>query len=196
DELFYLVTEYVNGQNLEQVIREFGPLNEYHAALIGYYVGRAIREMARLNIVHRDLNPKNIMLTTEGEVKVVDFGLAKTVAAATFSTEEQFQATPHYVAPEYIMNEEVSVKTDIYSLAATLYVVLTDQYPFPGENAEDVLQAHLNHTPTPLRELLPDISEEFSELIARCLLPDPAQRPDLDFFLGIMKRSFNNGEDG
>ncbi len=189
---YFIVTEYVDGETLSDALEQFGAISEMNAALIGYYVGLAIQHMANTKIVHRDLNPKNIMLTSDGDVKVIDFGLAKTVQAATLSTEDQLHGTPFYLAPEYIQDEEVSPKTDIYSLAVTLYYALTGEFPFPGETAAEVVQAHLEHTPLSLSVVIPEINPRFSELIDQSLARDPVDRPSVSAFVAIMKETFES----
>ena len=163
---YFLVTEYVNGTTLEDVHAEHGILSEYQAALVGYYVGSAINHMSHASIVHRDLSPRNIMLTHDGDVKVIDFGLAKTHMAATLNTEDQFQGTPYFISPEQILGEDVGTAADLYSLAVTIYFMLTGNFPFDGEDAHAVVEAHLNDIPLPLLDYIPDLDPEFSEMIS------------------------------
>jgi DNA-binding response OmpR family regulator len=190
---YFLVTEFVDGTTLEDVMANHGTLSEVQAALVGYYVGNALNHMSRASIVHRDLGPRNIMLTHEGDVKVIDFGLAKTHMAATLSTDDLFQGTPYYIAPEHILGEDVDTKTDLYSLAITIYFMLTGKFPFDGKDAQEVLEAHMSSTPVPLIELAPDLDEGFSEIISQSFERSPEDRPELPDFIRIMKAIIDAG---
>src|SRR6266496_3948469 len=137
----YYAMELVEGETLETRVRRDGPLKSQPALEIAIQITRALMAAAAHDLIHRDLKPGNIMLTTESEVKVIDFGLAKAVADAGGEmdiTHGEFVGTPNFASPEQFESGPVDVRSDIYSLGATLWFALTGKTPFAGRNLEEI----------------------------------------------------------
>ena len=185
---FYAM-ELVEGETLESRVRRSGPLNPKLVVEIATQIAHALTAAAAQGLIHRDLKPGNIMLkagnagVTEVEVKIIDFGLAKAVADAAGEmdiTHGEFVGTPNFASPEQFESEPVDVRSDIYSLGATLWFALTGKTPFAGRNIEDIRRAQklaalpteqlkAAHVPAPLRSLLKSM-----------LALEPASRPGVD----------------
>src|ERR1700686_359175 len=157
DSYFY-VMEYIDGETLETRVKRNGPLEPVEALNIALQVARALAVAAKQQLVHRDLKPTNLMLVDqEGEliVKVIDFGLAKVAKDAGEDsgtlTMGGFVGTPHFASPEQVEEGDVDVRSDIYSLGATLYFVLTGQSPFSGSIGQ-IMSQHL-YKPLPMQPL-------------------------------------------
>jgi eukaryotic-like serine/threonine-protein kinase len=180
----YLIMEYVRGQDLGRIIDRDGPLPWARAAPLFVQICGALAEAHSLGIVHRDLKPENVLVTrtTGGRdfAKVLDFGLAKIggrdqpPAQATDRTE--IVGTPYFMSPEQIRGDDVDARSDLYSLGALMYKVLTGDPPFTAKTAVGVLTKHLTaELPAPSTRL-PMIDERVDEIVLRALAKDPDQR--------------------
>ncbi len=207
--LLFLVMEYVEGSDLESLVRRQGPLPISLACEMMRQAARALNYAAERGMVHRDVKPANLLIPRGGEtpgpsgqppalVKVVDFGLARlhrSAAGASFAsqTENRFLGTPDYVSPEQVRNPSaVDVRSDLYSLGCTFYYALTGRKPFRGETVFEVVVKHLEEEPIPLEALRPEIPAGVSAVIHRLMAKDPARRfqtpavliEELDFLCG------------
>jgi len=171
-----LVLELLEGQTLADRLRHRGPLPPLEAARIAAAAADGLDAAHRVGIVHRDVKPSNIMLTPGGDVKVMDFGIAAAWDAHS-TTGRQLLATASYVAPERIAGGRASPAGDIYSLGTVLYEMLTGQPPFVAETAEQLLRAHLEAPPRPVRALAPWVPSGIAAACDAALAKDPAQRP-------------------
>jgi TPR repeat protein/predicted Ser/Thr protein kinase len=181
-EIFYAM-EFVEGITLDQEVREHSRLAPSKALEIALQVCRALAALHRQGLVHRDIKPSNIMLIEAGEdelrVKLVDFGLAKFLAgnftspALAQASAAGFHGTPYYASPEQINGQEVDIRSDIYSLGATIFTALSGHVPFSGSFAQ-VLSQHLTKPP-PLEALL-ELPPDIRALVGRMLAKDPADR--------------------
>ena len=181
-EIFYAM-EFVEGITLDQEIREHSRLAPSKALEITLQVCRALAALHRQGLVHRDIKPSNIMLIEAGEdelrVKLVDFGLAKFLAgnftspALAQASAAGFHGTPYYASPEQINGQEVDIRSDIYSLGATIFTALSGHVPFSGSFAQ-VLSQHLTKPP-PLEALL-ELPPDIRALVGRMLAKNPADR--------------------
>ncbi len=179
----YLVMDHVEGSTLAQALREQGPLPVPRAVDLLAQIAGTVAAAHDAGVVHRDLKPDNVMLTpAEGggeQVKILDFGLAKVLSSDTaeLTTKGSFHGTPEYLSPEIIDGGEVDHRTDIYSLGALAYEMLTGEVPFPGSLIQ-VLKAHLTRVPPPPSAAASrdDIPGALDELVLRCLAKDPQQR--------------------
>jgi TolB-like protein len=183
--IHFLTMELIEGRSLKQVIAE-GPLPIARVIEIGGALADALAAAHEKGIVHRDLKPANVMITAEGRVKVLDFGLAKATlapeAADTSATvSDQTRAgvilgTPAYMSPEQIAGRVVDARTDIFSLGIVLYEMTSGLLPFAGTTAAQMTAAILCDAPQPLRELRDDAPEELGGLIHRCLEKGASER--------------------
>ncbi|MGH9586028.1 MAG: protein kinase domain-containing protein [Acidobacteriaceae bacterium] len=174
----YIVMECVQGQSLRAALdaKAFSPVE---ATRITMQIAEALEEAHEQGVVHRDLKPANVMLTPKGNVKVLDFGVAKLLAGDGLqsSTETtRLIGTPLYMSPEQALGKAVDRRTDLWSLGALYYELLTGQPPFRGESGMAVLHAIIAEPFPPLRRVRPDLPEEIGPIVNRALQKDPARR--------------------
>ena len=178
----YIVMEYVEGHSISQLLKN-GPLPEAQAVFIIRETAKALAYAAESGIVHRDIKPANIMITTDGHVKLADLGIAKCSDASgersnTLTMEGTMMGTPAYASPEQCRDaRSVDTRTDIYSLGATLYEMLTGQSAFSGTNAFDIMAKVIRTNPVPVLQLNPEITPELAALVEKMMQKDPANRP-------------------
>jgi serine/threonine-protein kinase len=197
DDIYYMAMEYLEGHTLHRAIRE-GFFPEERAAHIARQICRALREAHSLGVIHRDLKPANIFLVEHGDetdfVKVLDFGLVKNVSgdkAEDLTQTGLFMGSPKYMAPEQIRGDRVDARTDIYALGIILYEMITGKVPFDRPNSVNILMAHVNEEPPPMRQMNPAIaiSPQMEDAVARCMAKDPDQRfRSMDEVLAALKR--------
>ncbi len=183
DGVDFLVMEHVPGSSLAEKLAA-GPLSEKEALRLGAQVAAALDEAHSQRIVHRDLKPGNIVLTFRGDVKVLDFGLAKLLqpAEGDAATAESFAETRAgagtlpYMAPEQLRGEPVDARTDIHALGAVLYEMSTGRRPFPETQGPRLIDAILHSAPASPGRLQPQLSAELERIILKCLEKDPERR--------------------
>lgn len=166
--------EFLKGRTLKDIVAESGPMAPEVAANIACQACSALGRTAEDKLVHRDIKPANIMLDENGDVKIVDFGLAG--ASASFMKGGAFSGTPQYAAPEQIKLEELSPAADQYSLGATLFYCLTGEAPFTGKKMQDVLDQHVHQpvrVPSTVNTALP---RSVDRVLLRMMEKDPAKR--------------------
>lgn len=180
----YIVMELMPGSTLDDLIHERGPLSIEEAVTKILDVIDGLSEAHRLGLVHRDVKPSNCFLEADGHVKVGDFGLAKSlVADAGLTRTGTFLGTPLYAAPEQIKREQVDAQSDVYSVAATLYFLLTGRAPHQTGDTMATLARIVSDDPPPPRTLRPDLPRGLDRLILRGLERDRRRRiRDLDEF--------------
>ena len=177
DGYHYFVMEFVDGPSVQKLLKERGRLSEGEALKITSQVARALDHASEMGIVHRDIKPDNILLTKDGMAKLSDLGLAKEVVDSSLTLVGVQLGTPLYMAPEQARGEaSVDSRSDIYSLGATLYHMVTGQPPFQGETAAVVITKHLQaQVPSP-REKAPYLSDGICHIIEKMLAKDQADR--------------------
>lgn len=173
----FIVMEYVEGTNLRQLASE-GRLSQTEACRVVDSVLTALEYSHRAGIVHRDIKPANIMITTDGQVKVMDFGIARAVSE-TSSTLQQTTAvlgTAAYFSPEQAKGDTVDARTDLYSTGVLLYELLTGNVPFQGDTAVSVAYQHVSERPTPPSERDSSVTPELERVVLHSLAKDRARR--------------------
>jgi serine/threonine-protein kinase len=175
---WFLVMEYVDGETLADRIKRKRRLSEGEAIEIARQAARGLREAHAKGFIHRDIKPRNLMIDRKDVVKVADLGLARAASDAKADSAEKGKVfgTPYYISPEQIRAQAVSPATDIYSLGATLYQMVTGRVPFEGKNPTQVMQQHLRSRPTAPDQLNPNISGNLSSVIEIMLSKDPSER--------------------
>lgn len=169
----FMVTEYVEGRNLDRWLRKQGRLEQSVIISIGAQLAAGLDYMHKKGMIHRDLKPGNVILKDDGAIKVIDFGLARSLDEISIRGT-QVRGTPAYMAPEQIRGEVLTPRTDLYQLGITLYELLSGQLPFPSG---DMAYAHVHKTPPAIDELVPGVLPELAIMIHRCLKKNPSERP-------------------
>ncbi len=173
----YLVTEYVPGTDLRRLVRQQGPLTVGQAAGIVHQAALGLQYAHDLGLVHRDVKPGNILVTPGGRAKVSDVGLAAWMGTSDDPQAGRIVGTADYLSPEQIRNPRtIGPASDIYSLGCTLYYAVTGKVPYPGGDVRSKCRRHLEDTPLNPRNLVPDLDEDFVDLIGEMLDKDPRRR--------------------
>jgi serine/threonine-protein kinase len=173
----YIVFEYVDGENLKQMVERTGPLPARRAVELGIEMAEALAFAHQHGLVHRDVKPQNVLLTPDGEARVTDFGIARSLDVEHGVTQTgTVLGTSNYLSPEQASGKPVTPATDVYSLGVVMFELLTAELPFPGETFVAVAMKHINDPPPDLRELRPDVPLRLVAAIERALEKDPARR--------------------
>jgi serine/threonine-protein kinase len=173
----YIVFENVEGENLKELVVRSGPLPVRRALELALAVAHGLAFAHDQGLVHRDVKPQNVLLSREGEVKVTDFGIARSLHMDHGVTQTgTVLGTGEYLAPEQASGKKVSPATDVYSLGVVLWELLAGDVPFSGENFVAVALRHVNEPPPHLRERRPDVSPRLDAAVERAMAKDPARR--------------------
>jgi serine/threonine protein kinase/Tfp pilus assembly protein PilF len=165
----YITMEYVRGEDLKKLIRKIGRLSPAQVLPIARQVCEGLSEAHREGIVHRDLKPQNIMVNEEGDARIMDFGIARSVERKGITGAGVMIGTPEYMSPEQVEGKDVDQRSDIYSLGVILYEMVTGQVPFEGDTIFAVGVKHKSEEPQNPKEINPQIPEDLSRVILRCL---------------------------
>src|SRR3984957_6483500 len=183
--IHFLTMQLVEGQTLDQLIGAGGLPLEQIVEIAGA-LGDALAAAHEKGIVHRDLKPANVMVTSQGRVKVLDFGLAKDLRGsnlgdATMTSDSRTQVgvvmgTPAYMSPEQTSGRPLDHRTDIFSLGVLLHEMATGHRPFEGNSSAELVSAILRDTPPPVTDLRPSLPGDLARIVRRCLEKDPRHR--------------------
>lgn len=171
----FIVMAYYEGETLDRVLRQ-GPLDISRALSIAIQIGRGLAAAHEELIVHRDIKPANLMLTRDDTVKILDFGIAALQGDPDHNRQTTAYGTPAYMSPEQIRGEAVDRRTDIWSLGAVLYEMVSGQRAFDGDKASDIVNAVLHDRPRPASEIRPGIPARIDAIIAKALTREMRQR--------------------
>ena len=177
DGLLYLSMEYFAGQTLGELLSSRGPLGKMDIREILGQICDGLGAAHQAGVIHRDLKPQNVLVNDQKQVKLIDFGLAKTAFMAGVTATGLMLGTPYYMSPEQVRSKDVDVRSDIYSLGALAYHAVTGRPPLDGDNPIAVGFAHLSEEPVPPRQHAPGISKELDAMILAALAKDPRDRP-------------------
>jgi tRNA A-37 threonylcarbamoyl transferase component Bud32 len=175
DGTHYIVTELVEGETLADRIRREGPLPADEAVAIGADVAAALAAAHERGVIHRDVKPGNVMLTPEGVVKVVDFGIAHAAGSDTLTGTGVVLGSTAYLSPEQASGDRVDARSDVYAFGCVLYEMLTGQVPFRADTPVATLYRHVNEDPPPPSSIRP-VPPSLEAIVMRCLAKDPRKR--------------------
>ena len=172
---YYIVMEYLRGTDLKSGIRKHGALDCKKVAQIGSQIAQALSVAHKHDIIHRDIKPQNIMVQPDGNIKVMDFGIAR-AKNSHLTQDNSVLGTAHYVSPEQTQGKDLGPTTDIYSLGIVMYEAATGQVPFQGDDAISVALKQVNEQPKPPSELNPAVDPSLESIILKCMQKSPAAR--------------------
>ena len=167
---YFIIMEYVKGRSIMEVIKSSGPLPIDQARVIILKIGAALSFAHDMGIIHRDVKPANIMIDNHGEIKLMDFGIARVEGSAPITSVGVRMGSPKYMAPEQVIGEKVDRRTDIYSFGCVCYEMLTGKTPFLGEDAFSIAYKHLNEPVRPPKKLRPEIPADLNRFIMAALV--------------------------
>jgi serine/threonine-protein kinase len=172
----FIVMELIDGEDIATILRRGGPLAPRQAARLTAEVARALSAAHARGFVHRDVKPGNILLSSEGRVKVGDFGIARAVAEAQMTLPGTTLGSVHYFSPEQARGEQATTASDVYSLGIVLFEVLTGRRPFEGDSAASIAIARLSGPPPDPSAVRAGIPPALVAIVSRAMAPDPADR--------------------
>jgi serine/threonine protein kinase len=176
DGMVYIVTEFVEGRTLAEILAARGPLDIDEALVVARQVAECLEITSRKNIVHRDLKPANLMITPEGTVKVMDFGIARGLMY-TGLTSTGVLGTPYYISPEQAEGgKDLDSRTDMYSLGVCLYQMLTGEPPYTGDSPVELIIQHVEAPIPSVRDKRPEIPLSVDEIVRRCMAKEVEDR--------------------
>ncbi len=165
----YISMEYVAGEDLKSFIRRSGHLNEAKAVGLAKQIAEGLAEAHRLGVVHRDLKPQNVMIDKDGNAKIMDFGIARSLHTRGVTGTGVIIGTPEYMAPEQAEGKDIDRRVDIYALGAILFEMVTGRVPFEGTTPLSIVLKHRSEPPADPRTINTQISEGLSRIILKCL---------------------------
>ena len=196
DGQLFISMAYYEGETLDKTIKE-KPLPVEEAIDIAVQIAQGLAKAHEKEIVHRDIKPANIMLTADGVVKILDFGLAKLSTQTKLTKDGTMLGTIAYMSPEQARGDEVDHKTDIWSLGVIIYEMLTGQLPFKGDYDQAVIYGIANEQPEPITGLRTGVPLELERIINRCISKDPQDRyQHADDLLSELNRLKKDSESG
>jgi eukaryotic-like serine/threonine-protein kinase len=173
----FIVFEYIDGENLKALIERRGPAPVTTSLELAMQIARGLSFAHQQGLIHRDVKPQNILLNGDGQAKVTDFGIARSVDVQHGMTQTgTVLGTSDYIAPEQAQGHRVDEHTDVYSLGVVLYEMLTNEVPFPGENFVAVAMRHINEEPPAIRDKRPDVSPRLEAAVQRAMAKRPEDR--------------------
>ncbi len=172
----FITLEYVSGQDLKGLIRQTGQLAVGTTINIAKQICDGLSEAHKLGVVHRDLKPSNIMINKEGDVRIMDFGIARSLKAKGITKAGAIIGTPDYISPEQVDGKDVDQRADVYSLGVILYEMVTGRVPFEGDTPLSIAYKHKHEAPQDPRKINAQIPDDLNHLILKCLEKDKDKR--------------------
>lgn len=197
DEIHYIVMEYVKGKTLKQIIREEGKLNPNISINYAIEIAEALNHAHKNNIIHRDIKPHNIMVTEEGRVKVMDFGIARAASTSTVTTTSSVIGSVHYFSPEQARGGYTDAKSDLYSLGIVMYEMITGSVPFHGDSPITVALKHIREEITPPSKINNSIPNNLEKIIIKLTKKEQSLRYKSaeELLIDLRKVKLNENDD-
>jgi serine/threonine protein kinase/tetratricopeptide (TPR) repeat protein len=173
----YITMEYVSGEDLKSMIRMMGRLSPGQAVSIAKQVCEGLAEAHKIGVIHRDLKPQNIMIDREGNARIMDFGIARSLKAKGITDGGIIIGTPEYMSPEQVEGKEIDQLADVYALGVILFEMLTGKVPFEGDTPLSIAVKHKTEVPQDPRNLNAQVPPDLSQLILKCLEKEKRNRP-------------------
>lgn len=204
----YIVNEYIHGDTLKKAIKEKAPFDSRSTINVAIQIASALSQAHKAHIVHRDIKPQNILVGTDGVVKVTDFGIARAATASTLTTTANAAGSVHYFSPEQARGGYVDEKSDVYSLGITMFEMITGVLPFQGNNSVSIALMHINDELPDIRQYNPNCSRSLEGIIRKATMKKADERyASIDLLLadliraraeltGAAKQSADKKEDG
>jgi serine/threonine-protein kinase len=171
-----MVMEFVRGETLDKLVERLGPIAPDRAAYLIDLILSALEHAHRAGVVHRDVKPANVMVTDEGGIKIMDFGIARVLGAEQKTVDFRLMGTPAYMSPEQVMGEEVDGRSDLYSVGVLFYRLICGALPFTADTALGMLQRQIRDTPTPVHVHRPSLPAWCDQIVQHALAKTPADR--------------------
>src|SRR6476619_4398989 len=194
----YIVFEFIDGENLKELVVRKGRLDVREALEIALAIAQGLAFAHENGLIHRDVKPQNVLLNGDGRAKVTDFGIARSLDVEHGVTQTgTVLGTSNYIAPEQASGQPVNAPTDIYSLGVVVYEMLTGEVPFPGESFVAVAMKHIQEPPPNILDVRGDVPLRVAAAIDRALEKDPAQRfPTMDAFAAELEACLDEHDRG
>ena len=174
--VYYIVMEYVDGDTLKERLSKKGPMTADKALSTALQIALALQHAHANGIIHCDIKPHNILIDSQGTVKVTDFGIARAVSSATMAHTSTIMGSVHYIAPEQVQGTGVSKQSDVYSLGVVMYEMLTGKVPFFGETPVSVALKHIQEEPPGVKQVNPEVPAIVDAIVAKAMEKSPANR--------------------
>jgi serine/threonine protein kinase len=177
--VYFISMEFVRGYTLAELLDEAPNRQMPARATVGItrQICRGLQAAHEQGIIHRDIKPQNVLIDAKGEVKLMDFGIARMAEAAEAMTQAGLiVGTPHYMSPEQVQGKQLDARSDVYSMGVLIYEMLVGRRPFESSSLTGVLTAHITEKPKPPVELRPEIGREINDVVMRCLEKNAAAR--------------------
>lgn len=186
----YIVNEYIHGDTLKKAIKEKAPFDSRSTINVAIQIASALSQAHKAHIVHRDIKPQNILVGTDGVVKVTDFGIARAATASTMTTTANAAGSVHYFSPEQARGGYVDEKSDIYSLGITMFEMITGVLPFQGNNSVSIALMHINDELPDIRQYNPNCSPSLEGIIKKATMKKADERyANIDLLLADLIRA-------
>ena len=173
---YYIAMEYLEGRSLKEIIVKYAPLSPELVTSVSVQILEALRFAHRRDVIHRDIKPQNIIVDSEGRVKVTDFGIARAGSASTMTEAGSILGTAHYLSPEQAQGQPVEAASDLYSLGVVMFEMATGGLPFDGDNPVALAMRHVHDQPPLPRSIVPAIPENLQAVILHALGKRPTER--------------------
>jgi serine/threonine protein kinase len=172
----YITMEYVPGEDLKSSIRRMGPLTAGKAVFIAKQLCKGLKEAHKLGVVHRDLKPQNIMIDRDGNARIMDFGIARSLKTEGMTKTGMMIGTPHYISPEQVTGKDIDQRSDIYSLGIIIFEMVTGKVPFEGETPINIAFMHKTAKAPDPRKFNAQVPLDLSRMILKCMEKDKKKR--------------------